>query len=92
MARCQPLSHGQPRSDGSHPEAGGMPYAIDPSSQRGQALRMNLAAEDLVHEPFECLSSELPVLLAASFLHTLSPTVRVSSSAPQGLLQEFRIL
>jgi hypothetical protein len=50
---------------------------------------MDLAAEDLVHEPFEFLSSELPVLFAAPFLHTLSPAVRVSPSEPQGFLHEF---
>ena len=54
-----------------------MQYSIDPIGQRGQALRINIAAEDLVHEPFEFFSSELPVLFAVSFLHTLSPAVRV---------------
>ena len=66
-----------------------MQYSIDPIGQRGQALRMDLAAEDLVHEPFEFFSSELPVLFAVSFLHTLSPAVRVPSSEPQGFLHEF---
>jgi hypothetical protein len=92
VARRQPLSNGQPLSNSSHPEAGGMQHSIDPIGQRGQALRMDLAAEDLVHEPFELLSSELPVLFAASFLHRLSPAVRVSPSEPQGFLHEFRFL
>jgi hypothetical protein len=92
VTRRQPLSYGQPLSDRSYPEAGGMQHSIDPISQRGQALRMDLAAEDLVHEPFEFLSSELPVLLAASFLHTLSPTVRVLPSEPQEFLHEFSFL
>src|SRR5215510_9245184 len=39
---------------------------------------MDLAAEDLVHEPFEFLAAELPVLFAAACLHTFSPAVRVS--------------
>jgi hypothetical protein len=52
-------------------------------------LRMDLAAENLVHEPFEFLSSELPVLFAAPSLHMLSPAVRVSPSEPQGFLHEF---
>ena len=69
-----------------------MQYSIDPIGQRGQALRMDLAAEDLVHKPFEFFSSELPVLFAVSCLHTLSPAVRVSSSEPQGFLHEFSFL
>jgi hypothetical protein len=69
-----------------------MQHAIDPLGQRGQALRMDRAAEDLVHEPCECLSSELPGLFAASFLHTLSPAVRVSPAEPQGFLHEFSVV
>ena len=37
-----PLRHGQPLSDGAHPEAGGMQHPIDSIGQRGQALRMDL--------------------------------------------------
>jgi hypothetical protein len=53
---------------------------------------MDFAAEDLVHEPFEFLSSELPGWFTASFLHPLSPAVRVSPSEPQGFLHEFSFL
>ena len=69
-----------------------MQHTIDSIGQRGQALCMDRAAEDLVHEPFEFLSSKLPVLFAASFWHTLSPVVRVSPSEPQGFLHEFSFL
>jgi hypothetical protein len=92
VARRQPLSNGQPLSDSSHPEAGGMQHSIDPIGQRGQALHLDLAAEDLVPEPCEFLSSKLSVLFAASFLHTLSPAGRVSPSAPQGFLHTFGFL
>ena len=92
VARRQPLRNGHTLSESSHPEAGGMQHSIDPIGQRGQALHMDLAAEDLVHEPCEFLSSTLSVWFAASFLHTLSPAVQVSPSEPQGFLHEFGFL
>src|SRR6266850_5801853 len=92
VARRQARSHGPPLSDRSHPEAGGMSHAIDPSGPRGQALRMDRAAEDLVHEPFEGLASARPVLWAASFRHTLAPAVRVSPAEPPGFVHEFSFL